>query len=421
MCESNTKPELEEQTERRGQIKMSSSDILRYAVDSGIISLADISAKIERMEREKILQNHESKIWQSTDKKWYTYVIDIRGKRRLIKRTTKESLEDAIVDFHENNYDPYINEVFYLWVDEKLKYGEIKKQSYDRYVVTFNKYIKDSKFKRIKVKDITELKLEDFIKSTIHDRELTAKEWSNLRIVINGIFRYAKKHGYTEISITNFMGDLGLSRKVFKRNKKPDCMQVYTDAEIEKITKYILNEEPSLLSYGVLLATQTGLRIGELAALEWEDVHDNFLTINKSEIRYKDKDGKFVFEVADTKTEAGEREVVLTKSAIKTLHRIRMLNPFGKYVFERKNGERMRAKNFSCKMQRICKNLDIPPRSMHKLRKTYATRLLNANVNEALIINQMGHTDINTTKQFYYFNNQTREQAVNAIRNAIDY
>lgn len=48
---------------------------------------------------------------------------------------------------------------------------------------------------------------------------------------------------------------------------------------------------------------------------------------------------------------------------------------------------------------------------MHKIRKTYATNLLNAGVDEKIIQKQMGHTDISTTKGFYYYNNRNVDEA----------
>ena len=47
------------------------------------------------------------------------------------------------------------------------------------------------------MKYITELDLEDFIKSTIHDMGLTRKAYNNLSLLINGIFKYANGDKYT--------------------------------------------------------------------------------------------------------------------------------------------------------------------------------------------------------------------------------
>jgi integrase len=46
--------------------------------------------------------------------------------------------------------------------------------------------------------------------------------------------------------------------------------------------------------------------------------------------------------------------------------------------------------------------LHLPRRSPHDARRTYATALLNSGASDMFIIDQMGHTDVNTTKQYYY-------------------
>ena len=67
------------------------------------------------------------------------------------------------------------------------------------------------------------------------------------------------------------------------------------------------------------------------------------------------------------------------------------------------------------------KTLQIKERSMHKTRKTYATKLINGKVDERIVIKQLGHTDISCTKNFYYFNNKDIEEAKKQIELAVSY
>lgn len=82
-------------------------------------------------------------------------------------------------------------------------------------------------------------------------------------MLVIGMFKYAKKRKYTEISITQFFGDLDLPKKCFTKKTVKDEESVFTDDEVEKISKYI-KENVSLLNYGILFAFQTGVRVGEL-------------------------------------------------------------------------------------------------------------------------------------------------------------
>ena len=62
------------------------------------------------------------------------------------------------------------------------------------------------------------------------------------------------------------MGDLDLPKKCFARKVVKDEESVFTDNEVERISKYI-EENVSLINYGILLAFQTGVRVGELCTL----------------------------------------------------------------------------------------------------------------------------------------------------------
>lgn len=403
-------------------MELSDKELLNFAIENGIIDISDIQQKIEMNERNRYIENHNYSIWQSKDGKFYTYLPDEKYNRgkRLIKRTTEQALNDAIVQFYkERENEPYIEDVFDEWLDRKLKYGEIEKQTADRYKTDFIKYIKNSHIALIKFRYITEDDLEDFIRTTIKEKQLTSKAWGNLRILINGIFRFGKKNGYTEISITHFMGDLDLSKKYFKAIHVLSEDQVFTFEEESMIENCINSSKDSLLGLGVLLAFQTGLRSGEISALTWENVKDDYISIRKAEVRYKDKNKNYVFEVKDApKTEAGYRNVYLTPEAKMIIKRIRALNPFNEYVFY-KNGERMKGANFTKKLYRTCNKLGIKKRSLHKARKTYSTKLIDANIPESIIQDQMGHEDIETTKRYYYFNNHGKNEVKNLVTNAL--
>lgn len=61
-----------------------------------------------------------------------------------------------------------------------------------------------------------------------------------------------------------------------------------------------------------------------------------------------------------------------------------MLNPFGEYIFM-KNGKRIKGQAFTRRLYVICDKVKIGERSIHKARKTYATKLIDGNVPESVI------------------------------------
>ena len=402
---------------------LSDNEILNYALQNGIIDINTIQTQIEMNERKRYLEMHNYNVWKGNDGNYHTYLPDATKKngRRHIKKSTEKSLQDTIVDYYKNDEEePCMESVFYEWLDRKLAFGEIEKQTYERYEVDFKRFFKDTKIANIKFRYITEFDLEEFIKISIHKKKLTAKAYSNMKTLINGIFKYAKKRGYTNISITSFIGDLDISNKVFCKNVKTDMQCVFCEEEMNKIIKYAW-ENPILGNMGYLLSAYTGMRVGEIVALKWEDITEDYIYVHRTQIRYHNDSGKEVYEIRDTpKTEAGIRKVAIVKNLRPVLRQLRKINPFTEYVFE-KNGVPVTKHVLDMCLYRTCDKLQIPRRGMHVLRKTYATRLLNSNVDEAIIINQMGHTDIKTTKDYYYYNDKTFVKMADLIQTAINY
>ena len=400
---------------------LNSDEILKYLAENDIINVAAIEQSIELKKKQKYINEHGLKIWQGKNGYWYTYVPDVTKPdgRKLIRRADKEKLLDAVGDhYKEQEETPTFSALFNRWIEEKLKFGEICKGTYDRYLQDYARFFYGEQFAEKRIRLITESEIEELIKKKIHDFELKRRGFSNLRILIMGTFKYAKKYGYTNISISSFFGDLELSSRIFKPSTL-EGKQVFDEDEIDKIITY-LETHPDLINYGILLDFRSGLRTGELSALKISDFDAKGVLIQRQEVKFRGEDGHFAYEVVEyTKTENGTRYVELPDKALKTVAALRRMNPFGNYIFE-VDGKKYKNGVFSRRLKKICRELGIPERSMHKIRKTYGTTLIDGGVDKSLVISQMGHKDYQTTEEYYHFANKNsqhvREQINNAVR-----
>jgi integrase len=379
------------------------------------------------------MHNENFKTWQGSDGKFYTYLPDDTKteKRKKVKRSTQESLDDAIISYYKSKEnEPLVGTVFEMWVDEKLEYGEITKQTYDKYKNNYKRFFKNEYYPldKCKVKYVTEEMLEKFIKTAISKLQLTRKGYADMRILINGIFKYAKKKHYTVLSITQFMGDLQLSKKMFVHKVVHKEDEVFLEDEIPRIINY-LEQQSDIHSLGLLLAFQTGVRCGELSALKISDIHSkqirntdivkNYISIERTEVKYRDENDKWINLVQDyPKTDAGVRNIIVTDKTMALIARIRKINPFGEFLFMY-NGKRVKGHAFNKKLGRVCRQLEINKRTMHKIRKTYGTTLIDSNVDDALVAEMMGHKDISTTRQYYYYSNKSDKTKVEQISYAL--
>ena len=103
-------------------ISMTDTELLKYAVENGIIDTALLQEKIEMQKREEYLKKHPYDIWQGTDGKWRTYLPDEIKGRRLVKRNKQEDVENAVISYWEQQSEnPTLKEMFILYNDSRLQ------------------------------------------------------------------------------------------------------------------------------------------------------------------------------------------------------------------------------------------------------------------------------------------------------------
>ena len=80
-------------------ISMSDAELLKFAIENGMIDTALVQERIEMQKREELLGMHNYDIWQGSNGKWYTYLPDEQKGRILKKRTSRKGIEDLVVEY----------------------------------------------------------------------------------------------------------------------------------------------------------------------------------------------------------------------------------------------------------------------------------------------------------------------------------
>ena len=393
---------------------VNAQEYLQAALNSGMIDITSLKANIAMAERKKYLEGHN--IWQGKNGSWYTK-LNQDGIKTLVRKATKEAVEEEIIKYEKRLEDrPTVKDIFYRFINQKYRYKDISKSTYSRYEADYKRYIEGKKIESVEFCKLTEEYLEDFIRCTIADDDLTSKGYSNLRTIIRGMLLYAKGK-YTQISAESFFGDMQFSKNTFRKKIIDKKEQVFSEEEIPLIMEY-LEKNLSLYNLGIMLDFHTGLRNGELSTIKRTDISKDgncyFIHIQRTEISYKDNGSHIVAVKEYPKSSAGDRYVFCNDKAAKIIEKIIELNPEGEYLFE-KNKSRIRERSFNNHLKAACRNLGILPRTMHKIRKTYGTVLIDSGVDEAVIVEQMGHSDIYCTKQYYYFSNKNRDKKIEQL------
>lgn len=152
---------------------------------------------------------------------------------------------------------------------------------------------------------------------------------------------------------------------------------------------------------------QTGLRVGELIGLKWEDVDFKNHTISiRRSIKHHAKNE---FIVGEPKSMSGYRTIPLTNVAYKILMDIKkerneqkIINlEYKDYIFINKKGYPTSNIVYNNNIKKLCKKANINEISIHTLRHTFATRCIEANMRPKTLQEILGHSNISITMDLY--------------------
>lgn len=403
-------------------MNMDEAELLKFAIQEGMLDISAVQKKMEMKRKEEVLAKHPYDIYQDNQGRFCTYFPSETSKSGRVRKTRK-SREDLLDDVYrfwkEHDIDePTVEDIYREWSDAKLKRNEITIQTKNRYDRDYDLMM--SEFGKRKIKMIEEYDIEEFLIDSIRKYSLTQKGFSNLRTLVYGTFKYAKKKKIVDFSISQIINDMEVSRRLFRKVSKDLDQLVFMPEEKEKLEKALLGDQDNIISVGLLLLFKTGMRPGELAALKWEDIDLENITVHvhRTEIRYQDADRKLHVEVRNSpKTDAGNRIIVVPDKYRFIFEKLKELNPNGEYLFM-KDGARICCARFSYRLRKLCEQLHIVNKSQNKIRKTYATELVESDVSDSFITSQLGHTKIDTTLTYYFKDRMdidTKKRVVNSI------
>lgn len=355
------------------------------------------------MIKKQILENHNRKITFDANKMlWYTY---IDNKTKITCRS-KEGLEDRLVEHYLNNVDGLyrLDCVFTRAYAFNAENDFLAPSTLDRYNADYDKFIAPSKLAVMDIRAITESDVIYFF-NEVMKQKITSKCLSNIKTVLGLIFSYARmQEGVECLHIKSVFQNLHFSRRAFKP-KNATVDRTFKSDEIEKIMSAL--DEELATDLGIKLVFYTGLRVGELCALHCSDVNLSAKTLSILRSEKVSGRGKNRIYVDELPKEYKTRKVVLSDKAVIVLEKLTVRS--SGYLFPKNDGH-LHARVFDARLRRICKSLSIPVYSMHDIRRTYASYMFDSGVPDSFIQEQMGHSDIKTTRNYYYYSLNRQEK-----------
>ena len=419
-------------------ISVPDDELLKYAIENGILDAALVRDKIEMMKREEILKKHCYSIWYNDkEKSWYTYIPDITKKdnRRKVKRKEKRDIENIICQYYqsaenkENSELLTVEKLFYEFMEHKSK--EVNSGTIKRMMADWERFYKpNTEFIHTPVKNITRITIDDFFNDVLEKYDLKKKAFYNMCGLLKQSLEYAIDAEYIEKNPYRIKVN---KKKFVNSNKKPSTKEVYQKEEkelfIEEMERRLDNNPSNTAILAVLLDFELGTRKGEILAICKSDIAGDKIHIHRQLVEEFDtsdlNDIKSLgFRIVDyTKSEDGDRWLPLTERAKELIRRVEYINEKYDYSYKdllfARNNSFITPDAIDAQVKRGCEHIGIPVKTMHKIRKTYASTLLHNGVNISIVKDMLGHADESTTLKHYIYNIEDSTETDRLVRNAL--
>ena len=308
--------------------------------------------------------------------------------------------------------DTFIKNVF-------LNDSRFSEATKERYVNAYNNNLQQSPIAKLPLEEVKSIDLQT-VYNNLSCGASTVRSINNL---LHHFFKYLEKEHICKDITENIVLPKITNRK---GNVVSDGdIEVWTSTELKKIIEGPNKHRLRLL---LILAINTGGRIGELLALRYDDIENNLIKINKQvAIHPVFKDGKKSgqkLEITQTKTKTSVRSIPLPNNVLKEIEEHKkwhteemMKNGYRtEYMFTTQSGKFYDKHSLRTACNRLYKRIGVTSRSFHVYRHTFGTNLAKAGVPIQTVSNLMGHSDINVTAKYYInVDNSDKQDAIDKI------
>lgn len=297
------------------------------------------------------------------------------------------------------------------WLAEQSEY--VKVSTYATYSSIFINHIVPY-FGEMELDQITVEKNQEFILYLCREGRkdgrggLSLKMVKDIMTLWNSALRCASDKKYLSFYGHRYKYPAMSDSPIFMNHVK--CLSVEKQLELV----HFLQNSHNVQKVGILLALYTGMRIGEICALRWENIdltEGQIYVVETLQRIYRKKmtngenittlhpKGVSEIVISSPKSQHSIRTIPLSKNLIKELKDVEQ--PDEAFFLTGETGRFMEPRTYRDYYSRLLKRHDLPYVPFHGLRHTFATRCIEAGCDYKTVSELLGHSDVKTTLHLY--------------------
>ena len=294
-----------------------------------------------------------------------------------------------------------VDEIMQEWLEQSKSH--LKISSYQKYQATVQNHI-SKQIGKIPIKNLSSAIISQFTDNLLSVEGLSKETANNVLIVLGMGLEFAKLHYQVTVP------DIHLLKATKAKTR------VLSVREQKVLVQHLLSQN-NVFSFGMLLALYTGLRIGELCALKWEDFSENTIHVSKTMQRLKNTSGQTEVMILPPKTSSSDRVIPIPMALLTVIDKYRRDSG---YVLIQPNGRYVEPRLMQNKFADCAEGCGLKNAHFHTLRHTFATRCIESGMDAKTLSEILGHSDVRTTLNKYVHSSfELKKQGVDKLSLAI--
>lgn len=269
------------------------------------------------------------------------------------------------------------------------KKHKVKESTYLNYKYIVNTYL-DREFGRTRIINFLTYDLNEFIDS-LKDN-LSNKTIRDIMLVLKSILKFTERKYNINFNLELITIPSSKSREI----------QIFTEKEIKKIERLCINS-CDIRTLGVLISIYTGMRIGEVCALKWENIDLNKRLIHVTKTLQRVYLGKNTTKViiTDPKTKTSERKIPIPQILYNELKKRSNCYSRSSYVITGNEKKYIEPRTYQYIYRGVLTKAKVKYKNFHSLRHSFATRCISVGMDMKSLSEVLGHSDVKITLNRY--------------------